>query len=156
MKKPQWLAEEAAKLGQMVLDGTTTRAQAVGILAATARKHPEYVTDLIAVTAEKELAKWLAANAAGTVTSQLLLFPEMPLRMRVTPTVYAEVAAMDASQLDKAKRILWATTQNAMDGATEAAEHKRAVFTDFYDQVHPLLAGDLVVADVLTALEKAA
>jgi hypothetical protein len=156
VKKPQWYVTQVAKFGQIVLDGESTRADALTLLVAQIRSHPEYIADLIAADAERELSKWLAANAAEVATSQLILFPEMPLRMRVTPVKDEEVAAMDARQLDNAKHILWATTQNAMDGATEAAERKRAVFADFYDRVRPLLKGDLTVSDVLEQLAKAA
>lgn len=156
MKKPQWYAAEIARVGQLTLDGASTRADALAILAAAIRKHPEYVADLVAADAERQLAKWLGGNAPEVAPSQLLLFPEMPLRMRVAPTRYADVAAMDAHDLDAARNMLWARTQNAMDGARDSAEHERAVFAAFYGKVRPLLAGDLTVSDALERLAKAA
>lgn len=157
MKTPQWLTEEVARHGADVLDGSASRAGALAALTAVISGHPECIADLAAAYAERELAKWLRANIAGTPTSsQLLLFPEMPLRMRVAPDKSIEVAAMTSADLDHAKNMLWARTKNQIKGAKEAAEHEREVFTDFYDQVHPLLTGDLVVADILIAIERAA
>lgn len=152
MKKPRWFTAEVAKHGQRVLDGASTRADALADLTAQVSSHPEYVADLIAADAEKELSGWLKANAAEVISSQLLLFPEIPVRMRIAPTRSADVALMDATQLDHAKNMLWARTQNAMDGARDAAEHERAVFAAFYDKVRPLLADGLTVSDVLDRL----
>ena len=87
---------------------------------------------------------------------ELHLFPEMPLRMRVAPTKSTEVAAMTADDLDHAKNMLLARTQNAIDGVTAAAERERAAFMDFYSKVRPLLTGDLTVTDALEQLAKAA
>lgn len=156
MRKPRWYAAEVAKHGQRVLDGASTRAEALAALTAQISAHPEYVADLIAADAEKELSGWLRGNAAGVSTSQLLLFPELPLRMRITPARTAEVALMDAHQLDMARNMLWARTQNAMDGAREAAEHERVVFAAFYGKVRPLLADGLTVADALDLLAERA
>jgi hypothetical protein len=157
VKKPQWFTEEVAKIGQLVLDGSSSREDAIGVLAARVRAHPEYIADLITADAGRELSAWLKDNApAASSSPQLPLFPELPGRMRVAPTRWAPVASMDASQLDKAKHMLMARTQNAMDGAREAAEHERKVFTEFYDQVRPYLHGDLTVADVLDQIEAAA
>lgn len=157
MKKPDWYTEEVAGLGQLVLDGVSIRAEALGILVARIRKHPEYVASLIAADAEKELSGWLKSNAAGEcATPQLDLFPGMPHRMRVAPTRTAEVTSMDAAQLDHARNMMLARTQNQMDGAREAAEHERAVFAAFYDRVRPLLTGGLTVSDALERLAKAA
>lgn len=157
MKKPDWLTAEIAKQGLRVIDGASTRAEAVTDLIAAINAHPEHAAELVAAEADKELTKWMRANAAGVPSSpQLLLFPEMPLRMRVAPDKSVEVADMNAADLDHARNMLWARTQNQIDGAREAAEREREVFADFYGKVRPLLAGDLVVADILTALERAA
>jgi hypothetical protein len=152
VKKPQWFAAEVAKHGQRVLDGASTRADALAALTAHIGTHPEYVADLITGTADKELSKWLSDNAAEVATSQLLLFPELPLRMRIAPTKSAEVASMTAEDLDHARNMLLARTQNAIDGATAAAEHEREVFMAFYGKVRPLLADGLTVGDALTLL----
>ena len=158
MKKPDWYAEEVAGLGQLVLDGVSTRAEALDILIARIRKHPEYITGLVAADAEKELSGWLKSNAAAEATpsSQLDLFPGLPHSMRIAPTKTAEIPEMTAEELDHAKNMLMARTQNAIDGATAAAEHERKVFMAFYERVRPLLTGDLTVADVLSQIEKAA
>jgi hypothetical protein len=156
VKKPAWYAAEVAKFGQIVLDGESARADALTLLIAQIRSHPEYVADLIAADAEKELSGWLRANAAEDAPTQLDLFPGLPHRLRIAPTKSAEVASMTAEDLDHAKNMLWARTQNQMDGATEAAEHERTVFAAFYDKVRPLLKGDLTVSDVLEQLAKAA
>lgn len=156
MKKPAWYVAQVAKFGQIVLDGESTRADALTLLGAQIRSHPEYVADLIAADAEKELAGWLKDNAAEDPSPQLDLFPELPRRMRVTPTKSADVASMDAAQLDHARNMLLARTQNAIDGATASAEHERAVFMAFYDKIRPLLTGDLTVADALERLAEMA
>ncbi len=156
MKKPDWYTEEIAGLGQLMLDGVSTRAEALAILTARIRKHPEYVAGLIAADAEKELSGWLKSNAAEDPAPQLDLFPGLPSHMRVAPTKSAEVPAMTAEELDHAKNMLMARTQNAIDGAVAAAERERAVFMDFYAKVRPLLKGDLTVSDVLEQLTKAA
>lgn len=83
-------------------------------------------------------------------------FPAVPARMRITPTKSADIESMDAEQLDHARNMLLARTQNAIEGATAAAEHERQVFMAFYTKVRPLLKGDLTVSDVLEQLAKAA
>lgn len=157
MKKPQWYTDEVAKLGQLALDGESTRASALAILIAQIGIHPEYVADLIAADAERELSGWLKANGTEDSTAaQLDLFPGLPHRMRIAPTKTAEVPGMTAEELDHAKNMLMARTQNAIDGATAVAEHEREVFMAFYGKVRPLLKGDLTVSDVLEQLAKAA
>lgn len=157
MKKPDWLTAEIAKQGMRVIDGASTRTEAVADLIAAIGAHPEHAASLIAAEADRELAKWLRANAAESPSSsQLLLFPEMPLRMRVAPDKSVEVAAMTAADLDHARNMLWARTQNQIDGAREAAEREREVFADFYAKVRPLLAGDMTVLDALARIEMAA
>jgi hypothetical protein len=155
VKKPEWYAADIAKEGQRVLDGASTRADALALLTVAVRAHPEYVAALIAADTERELSRWLAENGTAAPVSQLPLFPELPGRMRVTPTRYAAVEAMTAHDLDMAKKILTARADNAIKGATEAAEHEKAVFGDFYDKVRPLLSGDLTVGDVLGKLDAA-
>lgn len=157
MKKPDWYAEEVAGLGQLVLDGVSTRAQALDILAARIRKHPEYIASLVTADAERELSGWLKANGTeDDASSQLDLFPGLPRRMRIAPTKSAEIASMTAEDLDHARNMLLARTQNAIDGATSAAEHERAVFMAFYERVRPLLRDGLTVGDVLKRIEAAA
>lgn len=157
MKKPEWLTAEIAKQGLRVLDGATTRAEAVTDLITAISAHPEHAAALIAAEADRELTKWIRANAAESPSSsQLLLFPEMPLRMRVAPDRSVEVFSMNAADLDHAKNMLWARTQNQIDGAREAAEREREVFAEFYGKIRPLLTGDLIVADALARIEMAA
>ena len=76
--------------------------------------------------------------------------------MRVAPTKSAEVALMTAEDLDHAKNMLLARTQNAINGVTAAAGRERAVFMDFYSKVRPLLAEGLTVADALNQLAEMA
>jgi hypothetical protein len=147
MTKPQWYAAEIAKLGQLVLDGAKPRADAIGALGAEIGAHPEYLADLVAADASRELAKWLSDHRQEP--PQLGMFPELKRSYRTTPSRYVEVAAMTAHDVDMARAILWAKTQNAIDGARDAAEHERAVFAEFEAKVRPLLAGGLTVADVL-------
>jgi hypothetical protein len=145
--KPQWYAAETARLGQLVLDGASPRPDALGALMAKIREHPGYIADLIAADADRELGKWLSDQRQQQ--PQISLFPELKRSYRTTPSRYVEVAAMTAHDVDMARAILWAKTQNAIDGAREAAEHERTVFAAFEEKVRPLLAGGLTVADVL-------
>lgn len=152
MKTPQWLTEEVARQGTGILDGSAPRATALAALTAAIGGHPECVADLIAVYAEKELSKWLGDNSASVPSPQLPLFPELPHRMRVAPSKYADTVSMDLAQLEHAKNMLMARTQNAIDGATTAAEHEREVFMAFYGEVRPLVASGLTVGDALNIL----
>jgi hypothetical protein len=157
MSKPQWLAAELARQGQRLIDGAVTRQEAVQAIGAMATADPEYVAGLIATAAERELTAWLRGAAPGRPSSpQLHLFPEMPYRMKVTPKATADIVTMDAHQLDAAKNILFARTQNAIDGARAAAEHERDVFMDFYRKVRPALHDGMTVADVIGKLAQAA
>lgn len=155
MKKPQWLVEEVARHGQLVLDGNITAAVALAALSAQITGHGEYVAGLISVDAKRELSAWLSENRVDEQPFQADMFPDLPRRLRVTPGKYVEVAAMNGHHLDMARNILWAKTQNAMDGAKAAAEHERDIFTTFYEKVRPMLAGDLTVGDVLDELRQA-
>jgi len=156
VKTPQWLAEEVAAQGTRVLDGKAARTDALTAMAEAIGAHPEYVAGLIAADASRELSAWLKDNATEDPSAQLDLFPGLPRRMRIAPAKYADTAEMDAAQLDHAKNMLLARTQNAIDGATAAAEHEREVFMAFYDKVRPLLTGGLTVGDVLDRLARAA
>lgn len=156
MKKPPWLTAEAAKHGQRLLDGASTRAEALAEFTARIEAHPEHVAALITACAEKELGAWLRANApaeeAAAALVQLPLFPEfpgLPAQMRVTPTKSERIDSMTAHQLDAAKNILWARTQNQMDGVVAATTRERDEFTRFYDRVRPMLRGEMTVAEAL-------
>ena len=48
-----------------------------------------------------------------------------------------------------AKNILWATTQNAIDGAREAAEAERRTFQLLYDEYADRLEGAQTIGDLL-------
>jgi hypothetical protein len=149
MSKPQLPEWYKAALAA---SGIAPRAEAEAAIAAVIREHPEYVSGLIARDAHRETSRWLDAHASSGDLLQASLFPDLPARMRVTPNKTVEVGAMTAADLDKARNILLAQTQNAIDGATDAAERKRAVFTDFYDQVRPLLKPGRTVRDVMPDL----
>lgn len=150
MTKPQWYAADVARFGQLVIDGSAPRADMLAALMRSIRDHPGYVADLIATDADRELGKWLSDRRQQQPA--LDLFPELRRSYRTTPSKYVEVTAMTAHDVDMARAILWAKTQNAIDGAREAAEHERAVFAAFEEKVRPLLAGGLTVADVLDGL----
>ena len=124
--------------------------QAIGAMATA---DPGYIADLVASAADRELAAWLRGTAPARPSSpQLHLFPEMPYQMKVTPRATADIGTMDAHQLDAAKNILFARTQNAIDGARVAAEREREVFMDFYLKVRPGLHAGMTVADVIAKL----
>lgn len=148
MKIPDWYREAVAKHGAEVLAGTETRAEAVGAVIAAINGHPEFLDDL----AGKDVDKWVKEHESSGDLFQAGLFPEIPVTMRVTPSKSLKVALMTGADLDNAKRMLYARTQNAIDGAKESAEHERAVFLAFYDKVRPLLSDDMTVKDAITRL----
>ena len=150
--KPDWHKAAVAAHGARAAAGTTTRAEASAAIEAVVRTHPAYVADLIAADVTRELGRWLAGNGSSGDLLQASLFPDLPVRMRVSPKRTVEVAAMTRADLDHARNILLARTQNAIDGSTRAAEKERAVFTAFYDRVRPLLTDGKKVADVLPRL----
>jgi phage/plasmid-associated DNA primase len=152
MSKPEWLTEEVARQGTRLLEGAASRSGALTAIIKAVKAHPEYVADMLTADAERRLTRWLRERAAQDDSDQIPLFPEIPVRMKVTPKDIAEVASMTGEQLDKAKRILWARTQNQMDGAKSSAEHERSVFLDFYNQVRPLLGDGKTVAEAVEEL----
>jgi hypothetical protein len=150
---PAWLAAAVANHGARAAAGKAPRTEAADAIAAAVRARPEYVEDLIAADVKRYLTRWLAGNGSSGDLLQASLFPDLPVRMRVSPGRSVEVTAMTSADLDHARNILLARTQNAINGATKAAEGERAVFTAFYDRVRPLLLADgQVVRDVLPEL----
>jgi hypothetical protein len=155
VKDPIWFTEAVARSGKSILAGETTRTEAVTELALAV--HGDLLgIDIITGWANGRLDAWLkAAQPAAGPGIQATLFPELKRSYRTTPSRYVEVAAMTAHDVDMARAILWAKTQNAIDGARDAAEHEREVFAEFEAKVRPLLAGGLTVADVLGDLGEA-
>lgn len=151
-QRPDWHKAATAAHGARVAGRKATRTEAADAMAAVIRAHPEYVEDLIAADVKRSLNGWLSGNGSSGDLLQASLFPDLPVRMRVSPSKTVEVTAMTRADLDHARNILLARTQNAINGATRAAEGERKVFTAFYDQVHPLLAGERTVRDVLPDL----
>lgn len=149
MRKHQWLAEAVAREGTRVLDGATTRTEANAIIAAAITDHPEFVAELVGTLADKTLGKWLRSRETSGDLFQSELFPGLPPVLRVAPKRSAGITDMTAEDLDHAKNMLYARTQNQIDGATNAATAERATFDAFYDKVRPLLAGSKTVGDVL-------
>lgn len=151
-QKPEWHKAAVASQGARVAGGKATRTEAADAMAAVVRAHPEYVEGLIAADVKRSLNGWLSVNGSSGDLLQASLFPELPVRMRVAPNKTVEVTAMTRADLDHARNILLARTQNAIDGATGAAEKERAIFTAFYNRVRPLLTAGKKVSDVLPGL----
>jgi hypothetical protein len=147
--KQQWLAEAVAREGVRVLDGASTRAEASAVIAAAMTARPEFVAELIAALADKTLGKWLRDRETSGDLFQSEMFPGLPASLRIAPKRSRGVADMTAEDLDHAKNMLYARTENQMNGARDAAMSERAVFDEFYDQVRPLLSGTRTVGDVL-------
>lgn len=83
---------------------------------------------------------------------QQSLFPDLPPSLKVTPTKYRPVYAMTKHELETAKAVWTAKTQNSIDGAE--AERKR--LNAFYQKVHPKMDDAETVADVLERLQRVA
>lgn len=100
---------------------------------------------------EDELAK-VAPPADPDWELHRTLFPDFAFRsLRVTPERYAQVHEMTGHQLDMARNILRAKTQNAIDGAND----ERNRFERFYNKVRPLMNDDDTVADAERKLSAA-
>lgn len=156
MSSPDWYRAAIADHGAKILGAAENKAAATAAVAALIQAHPEFVAELAAAMAGRDIARWTREHESNGDLFQTALFPLMPASMRVAPTRSVKVADMTAEDLKHAKNMLWARTENAINGAKEAAKRERDAFTRFYDQVRPLLGGDLTVADALRQLSKAA
>ena len=152
MKTPAWLKSAVAQNGADVLDAKKTRAEADAAVAKAVAGHPEFLAGLSAALASRLLGKWVGEHASSGDLFQAQMFPDLPATLRVSPKKASEVASMTAGDLDKARNILWARTENQVNGTKEAAERERRAFSDFYDKVRPLLTGDKTVSDALKQL----
>lgn len=152
MRKHQWLAEAVAREGTRVLDGATTRTEANAVITAAITDHPEFVAELVATLADKTLGKWLRSRETSGDLFQSEMFPGLPPALRVAPKRSVGVADMTAEDLDHAKNMLYARTQNQIEGAERAALAEREAFDAFYDKVRPFLGTGLTVGDVITRL----
>jgi len=152
VKAPHWLAGEIAAAGARVLDGKVTRTEAEASIAAAVRAHPGYCEEAGVTAALRQFGKWIGEHASSGDLYQSALFPDLPAVMRVAPNRTAAVSDMNAEELDHARNMLWARTQNMIEGAEESARRERSAFSRLYDKVRPLLTGDLTVGDVLDGL----
>lgn len=150
MKTPDWYREAIADQGALLAANADRHSRAVSAVIAAIHAHPEFLEDLVG----KDLGNWVRDHESSGDLYQAALFPLIPVRMRITPQKSVRVSKMTASDLDNAKAMLMAQTQNAIKGAGK----KQVQFLEFYDQVHPLLNGSLTVAEVLgqLAADKAA
>lgn len=144
MKTPDWYREAIAAQGALLAANADRRPRAVAAVIAAIQAHPEFLEEMVG----RDLGKWVRDHESSGDLYQAALFPLIPVRMRTTPSKLVRVAKMTASDLEKAKAMLMAQTQNAINGA----DKKRAQFLEFFDQVHPMLKGDLTVADALSQL----
>lgn len=152
MKTPQWLAGKISETGVQVLDGRMTRAAGDAAVTAAVDAHPEHCTMLARADGAALFAKWLREHASAGDLFQSALFPDLPAVMRIAPERTARVTDMTAEDLDHARNMLWARTQNMIDGAEDSAKRERAAFSRLYDKVRPLLSGEATVGDVLDGL----
>jgi hypothetical protein len=152
VKLPQWLAEEIAAAGARLLDGNMSRTEAETAIAAAARNHPAYCAQAGEADALRHFGKWIGEHASSGDLFQVSLFPDLPAVMRVAPNRSTAISDMTGEELDHARNMLIARTDNAVAGAKAAAERERAAFARLYDKVRPLLKGDLTVGDVLDGL----
>jgi len=150
MSKPPWYREAIARHGAELAADGDRHVRAVADVIAVIGEHPEFLEDLVG----RDLGRWVREHESSGDLFQASLFPLIPVTMQVAPARFVKTAAMTAADLDKAQRMLMSRTQNAIDGA----DRERAEFAGFYEQVRPLLKGDLTVSEVLTQLaaEKAA
>ncbi len=152
MKPPQWLAEKIAEQGTRVLHGKRHRAEADAEIAAAVRDHPEFGEQLAASLALRLFGKWIRKNASSGDLFLAEPFPGLPASMLIAPKKAVPVADMTGADLDKAKRMLYTRTENAVSGAKKAAEQEQAAFDAFYNRVRPLLANGKTVGDALTEI----
>lgn len=143
MKQPGWYKEAVADHGERVAAGKETPDEAAAAIGALMGERPEYLAGLAAAS----LAEWGKSREQGDLF-QAALFPALPALLLTSVGKSARVASMTAAELEKAKAMLLAQTQNAVNGA----ERRRAAFLAFYDQVHPRLTAGKTVADVLPDL----
>jgi hypothetical protein len=152
MKTPQWLAEKIAETGVQVLDGRMTRTAGDSAIAAAVDAHPLHCTMLGRADGAAQFARWLREHASTGDLFQSALFPDLPAVMRVAPKRSIPVNDMTGEELDHAKNMLWARTENMINGAEESAKREQVAFARLYDKVRPLLTGELTVGDVLDGL----
>jgi hypothetical protein len=152
MKAPQWLTEEIAAIGVRLLEGKMPRLEAEAAIAAATRSHAGYCADAGVTDALRLFRKWVSEHASSGDLFQSALFPDLPAVMRVAPKRSIPVNDMTGEELDHAKNMLWARTENMINGAEESAKREQVAFARLYDKVRPLLSGELTVGDVLDGL----
>jgi hypothetical protein len=152
VKTPPWLAEEINEQGAAVLAGTASRGSADTVVIATVREHPEFLAELGAAFAVRLLAKWLTEHTSGGDLFQAGMFPDLPATLAVAPKKRSGVADMTGPDLDKARNMLYARTENQIEGTKKAALAERAAFDGFYDKVRPRLTDGKTVGAVLAEL----
>ena len=146
MSKPQWLREAEAEHGMRVRAGTETQAEAADAIAALMiAEHRDY----LAGVASKGVGDWVRKHESPDLF-QDHLFPLLPAYLDVAPRIPFRVADMTISELEAARVMVMTRTGNVMRGA----RRHRKVFTDFYNQVKPMLKDHpaLTVAEVTPKL----
>jgi hypothetical protein len=160
MKLPDWLASQTDEAGQLVQAGQIPRQAAVttirdAILAQSATDDA-FLKSVIADFASRALADWDRRNGGGSAhglrDTQSDLFPGLPVRLYVRPGVRKPLILMTAHDWDMARNVL----RNRTSNAKQAAESDWARFQAAYDQVRPLLSGELTTAEIAPQLEAAA
>lgn len=144
---PEWLKQARADHGARYLAGAETRAEADAAVTAAILAHPEYLAEQAAVQGAAHVASWVKVNATSGDLFQSELF-RVPVLMQVAVGRPMRTADMTAADLDNARAILMARTQNSR----EAANRDRRDFTAFYKAVRPLLADGRTVADALAEI----
>lgn len=146
---PEWLKSAVAESAVHVLSGDRTEAEVTAtVKAAILAGHPEFVGELVATLAAKQVSAWVRANRSSGDLFQAALFPGVPAVMHVNVRDEMATADMTAADLDKAKAMILARTRNART----SADRQQKDFTAFYKKVRPLLTDGKTVADVLPEL----
>jgi hypothetical protein len=145
---PDWLKSAVADSAVQVLSGDRTEAEATATVKAAILDRPEFVGELAATLAAKQVSAWVRVNRSSGDLFQAALFPGVPAVMHVNVRDEMATADMTAGDLDKAKAMILARTRNART----SADRQQKDFTAFYKKVRPLLTDGKTVADVLPEL----
>lgn len=155
MNVPDWLRGPLADAAERNAAREITRQAAVNTVrdAILDKADPAFLRGVVAAFAAKALAAQQreisrAAAAGEAAAGQSDLFPDLPSRLYIRPGQAKAVILFTAHDWDTAKAVL----ENRTSGAIEAAQADWAAFEAAYNRVRPLLAGDLVTADVAAEL----
>jgi hypothetical protein len=145
---PEWLKVVRAVHGARAAAGAETRADAAVAVAAEIMKHPEFVTERMAVLGGHEVGTWLKSNASSGDLFQAMLFDGVPVFMYTSVDHAMRTIDMTAADLDKAKSMVETRTRNTR----ESADRQWSDFTAFYEPVRPRLTDGRIVADALAEI----